>query len=195
LSRRTASRTGLLAIAYGPCSDKKWFTNEDRRMDVTVSKFSKPGPIHDVKWIPLKRYTDNRGWLVELFRNDFIDPKFHPMMAYISETKPGISRGPHEHLDQADYFCFFGPSTFKVYLWDARKESPTFGAKETREVGEKDPFALIVPAGVVHAYKNVGSVDGLVFNGANRLYAGWMKQDPVDEIRHEADANSIYKLD
>ena len=34
-----------------------------------------------------------------------------------------------------------------------------------------------------------------VFNAANRLYAGWLKQEPVDEIRHEKDANSPYQLD
>ena len=61
-----------------------------------------------------------------------------------------------EHVDQADYFCFTGPSTFRVYLWDARKDSPTHGKKEVREVGENSAYALIVPAGVVHAYKNVG---------------------------------------
>ncbi|MBX3400718.1 MAG: dTDP-4-dehydrorhamnose 3,5-epimerase family protein [Gemmataceae bacterium] len=164
-------------------------------MNVSLPKIAEPSAIHDVKWIPLKFFNDARGWLVELFRNDLIDPNFHPVMAYVSQTKPGVARGPHEHVDQADYFCFFGPSTFRVYLWDARKDSPTFGAKEVRDAGENAPYALIVPAGVVHAYRNVGDKDGLVFNGANRLYAGWLKQDPVDEIRHEKDPNSPYQLD
>jgi dTDP-4-dehydrorhamnose 3,5-epimerase len=164
-------------------------------MNVAVPKFCDPSPIRDVKWIPLKFFNDARGWLVELFRNDLIDPAYHPVMAYVSQTRPGVSRGPHEHVDQSDYFCFFGPGTFRVYLWDARPDSPSVGVKEVREVGEKLPFALIVPPGIVHAYKNVGEADGLVFNGANRLYAGWLKQDAVDEIRHEADANSKYTLD
>ena len=64
-----------------------------------------------------------------------------------------------------------------------------------RDVGEDAPYALIVPAGVVHAYKNVGGEGRVVFNAANRLYAGWLKQDPVDEIRHEANADSPYQLD
>ena len=50
-------------------------------------------------------------------------------MAYISQTLPGIVRGPHEHNDQTDYFAFIGPSDFELTLWDARAESPTFGAK------------------------------------------------------------------
>lgn len=164
-------------------------------MNVPIPKFVDACPIADVKWIPLKLYNDTRGWLAELFRNDLIDPNFHPQMAYVSMTKPDVVRGPHEHVDQADYFCFIGPSTFRVYLWDARKSSPTFGAKQEREVGENEPYALIVPAGVVHAYKNVGGKDGWVFNGANRLYAGWLKQDPVDEIRHEKDPNSPYRVE
>ncbi len=164
-------------------------------MNVSLPKIAEPCPIHDVQWIPLKRFTDSRGWLTELFRNDLIAPAFHPVMAYVSQTEPGVSRGPHEHRDQADYFCFFGPSTFRVYLWDARPDSPTYRVKQVRDVGEAAAYALIVPAGVVHAYKNVGSVPGLVFNAANRLYAGWLKQEPVDEIRHEADGASPYRLD
>ncbi|HET6575239.1 MAG TPA: dTDP-4-dehydrorhamnose 3,5-epimerase family protein [Fimbriiglobus sp.] len=163
-------------------------------MNVQLPKFAEPSPIHDVKWVPIKLFTDDRGWLAELFRNDLIDPKFQPVMAYVSLTKPGVARGPHEHADQADYFCFIGPSTFRVYLWDARHDSPTFGKKEVRDAGENNPYALIVPAGVVHAYRNVGDRDGWVFNAANRLYAGWLKQDPVDEIRHEKDADTPYKL-
>jgi dTDP-4-dehydrorhamnose 3,5-epimerase len=164
-------------------------------MNVALPKIAESCPIADVKWIPLKFYQDQRGWLTELFRNDLIDPKFHPVMAYVSMTKPGVVRGPHEHVDQADYFCFIGPSTFRVYLWDARKHSPTYQAKQVRDVGESAPYALIVPAGVVHAYRNVGDKDGWVFNAANRLYAGWLKQEPVDEIRHEANADSPYQVD
>ena len=162
---------------------------------MSASQFAERGPIHDVLWIPLKYFNDDRGWLVELFRHDQLDQKFHPVMAYVSQTKPGVARGPHEHVDQADYFCFTGPSTFRVYLWDARQGSPTAGAKEVRDVGEIAPCALIVPAGIVHAYKNIGDCDGLVFNAANRLYGGWHRKDPVDEIHHEQDLDSPYQLD
>ena len=53
----------------------------------------------------------------------------------------------------------------------------------------------VVPVGVVHAYKNVGSEVGIVLNAANRLYKGWGRKDPVDEIRHEDQADSPFKLD
>ena len=47
----------------------------------------------------------------------------------------------------------------------------------------------------MHAYKNAGDTDGWVFNGANRLYKGWNRQEPVDEIRHEEQKDSPYQLD
>jgi len=153
------------------------------------------GPIDGVIWKPLKKFHDSRGWLCELFRHDDVPAEFHPVMGYISMTEIGVARGPHEHVDQADFFCFLGPSNFKVYLWDSRAKSGTSGNKEVKIVGIDQPMALIVPAGVVHAYKNVGNEAGLVFNCPNRLYKGWGRQDPVDEIRHEEDSSSNYKLD
>lgn len=153
------------------------------------------GPIEGVIWKPLKKYPDPRGWLCELFRIDEIPEEFRPVMAYISVSHANISRGPHEHVEQADFFCFIGPSDFKVYLWDNRPQSPTYRRREVRTVGESDPAALIIPPHVVHAYRNVGGVPGVVFNCPNQLYKGQGRKEPVDEIRHEEDKNSPYKLD
>ena len=69
------------------------------------------GLIDGVQIKSLARYHDSRGWLCELFRDDDVAPEFQPVMAYQSMTMPGVARGPHEHLEQADYFCFIGPST------------------------------------------------------------------------------------
>jgi dTDP-4-dehydrorhamnose 3,5-epimerase len=155
----------------------------------------KPGPIDGVIWKPLSTYRDSRGWLCELFRHDELPAEFHPVMAYISMTQPGVARGPHEHADQADCFCFLGPSNFKVFLWDNRPASPTYRNKEVRIAGVDAPFRLVVPAGVVHAYQNVGNEQGIVFNCPNRLYKGWGKKDPVDEIRHEERGESPFRLE
>jgi len=133
--------------------------------------------------------------LTELFRNDELDQEFLPAMAYISSTNPGITRGPHEHWDQADYFCFIGPSNFKLRLWDNRKDSETFGRMMTMVLGEDNPAAVLIPAGVVHGYQNVGKVDGIVINCPNRLYAGAGRKEEVDEIRHESDGETIFRMD
>jgi dTDP-4-dehydrorhamnose 3,5-epimerase len=155
----------------------------------------KKGKIHDVTVKPLAKFLDERGWLAEMFRSDELTAEIMPVMSYISMTQPGVARGPHEHVDQTDYFCFIGPANFKVYLWDSRPSSPTYGAKQVIYAGIDFPMAVIVPPGVVHAYKNVSQECGIVFNAPNRLYAGVGKKQPVDEIRHEESATAQFDLD
>jgi dTDP-4-dehydrorhamnose 3,5-epimerase len=72
-----------------------------------------------------------------------------------------------------------------LYLWDNRAESPTFMCHEIAILAGDQPMMVLIPPGVVHAHRNVGSSAGLVINCPNRLYRGEGKQDPVDEIRHE----------
>ena len=150
----------------------------------------KEGNIEGVVLREMAVHIDKRGWLTELFREDELPQGFRPVMAYMSLTYPGITRGPHEHREQTDYFCFFG--NFTLYLWDNREDSPTFGNKMVIE--DVDRTIAIVPPGVVHAYKNSGEADGLVINLPDRLYAGWGRQEPVDEIRYEDDPESPYRI-
>ena len=155
----------------------------------------RPGEIEGVVVRDLRKFNDPRGWLCELFRHDDLDAEFFPTMAYISSTTPGVTRGPHEHVDQADLFCFLGPSNFKLRLWDNRPDSPTFRNVMTLIVGADDQKAVVIPKGVAHAYQNIGAVDGIVINCPNRLYMGEQRRDPIDEIRHEDDPETIFRMD
>lgn len=152
------------------------------------------GAIDGVVVRPLRKFVDDRGWLTELFREDEVAAEFMPVMGYVSMTAAGIARGPHEHRDQADFFAFIGPSVFRITLWDNRSSSATFMTRQVLTAGEGTPTALIIPRGVVHAYQNIGTQEGMVLNFPNRLYAGKEKKDPVDEIRHEADPATIFRL-
>ena len=153
------------------------------------------GKIEGIERRPLRKFVDERGWLSELWRTDQVDEKIRPVMTYVSQTEPGVVRGPHEHVAQTDYFCFIGPGNFKIYLWDNRPDSPTYNHEMTFVVGQDCPEALVVPEGVVHAYKNVSSVPGIVINAPNALYMGEGYKEEVDEIRHEADPDSPFKVD
>jgi dTDP-4-dehydrorhamnose 3,5-epimerase len=153
------------------------------------------GKIHDVIVKDLLKYVDDRGWLTELFRADEVEDRYLPVMEYVSMTLSGIARGPHEHVSQADYFAFIGPSNFKIYLWDNRQDSPTYMVRQVLYAGEDALRTVIVPPGVVHAYKNVGGKPGIVVNFPNALFAGKGKKSPVDEIRHETDPNTSFILD
>ena len=92
-----------------------------------------PGPIHGVIWKPLRKFHDARGWLCELFRHDELPAEFHPVMAYISETAPGVARGPRPRG--------------RVCL---KKENNDKGTKKRRQRSREDNSSLcfsLVPFG------------------------------------------------
>lgn len=166
-----------------------------QQKSATTPETFQTGEINGVVVRDLSKFNDKRGWLSELFRHDELAAEFFPAMAYISSTLPGVARGPHEHVDQADLFCFVGPSNFKLRLWDNRPKSETFRNVMTLFVGADDPKAVLIPKGVVHAYQNIGDVDGIVINCPNRLYMGEGRREPVDEIRHEDDSDTIFRME
>ena len=142
------------------------------------------GTISGCEIRSLRKFSDDRGWLAEFFRHDELTEDLHPVMGYLSLTHAGVSRGPHEHRDQTDLFLFYS-GIFQLYLWDTRKDSPTYGYRYRTEVGEANPAIVIIPPGVVHAYRNAGASDSFIINCPNRLYGGERKREPVDEIRYE----------
>jgi dTDP-4-dehydrorhamnose 3,5-epimerase len=148
-------------------------------------------------WLaPVVIHTDDRGWLGEVFRSDWCGAGLNPpVMGYVSTTLPGKVRGPHEHQQQTDWFVFLGPSDFLVVLWDNRADSPTAGMRLELKLGASSPGILIVPPGVVHGYKNIGTSAGLVLNFPDRLYRGPDRQQAVDEIRYEQQVDSRFRLE
>lgn len=143
----------------------------------------------------LPLHEDSRGWLVEIFRQDELDSVHFPVMSYISLTKAGESRGPHEHKEQTDLFCFFGFSEFKFYLWDNRIDSKTYKKSEILIIAIDMRCTIIIPPGVVHGYKNIGDSAGMIINAPNRLHAGKCKKAKVDVIRYEDDPACLFRME
>jgi dTDP-4-dehydrorhamnose 3,5-epimerase len=152
------------------------------------------GKIDGVHIQKLIVHKDERGTLTQTFRLDSLPEGLHPVMSYISYTKPGVSRGPHEHREQTDIFTFIGPGNFELYLYDNREESKTYLNKKVIIAGKDNPMLIIVPPGVVHGYRNISENElGMVVNYPDRLYRGWGGTEEVDEIRHEDIGNDFLK--
>ncbi len=141
----------------------------------------------------LKDFRDERGWLTEIYREDESD--FGPKMSYVSHTNYKQVRGPHEHKKQMDYLIFIGYGDFDLYLWDNRDGSDSYGKKEKMIVGESNKVAVIIPPGIVHGYKSLSKNGSLSINLPDKLYKGNGKKKEADEIRHEDDKNSIFKIE
>jgi len=90
----------------------------------------------------LSRHSDQRGWLLELFRQDELEQECFPVMGYLSVSYAGAIRGPHEHRHQSDLFAFVGPGNFRIYLWDNCPDSKTYGNKIILEAGQDNPITV-----------------------------------------------------
>lgn len=139
---------------------------------------------------PLIYHKDERGWLIELFRNDELLENIRPAMGYISTTFPGVTRGPHEHRHQTDLFAFLS-GQFELRLWENRPGLAEIN--ETHLLGENYPTLVLIPPGVVHVYKNISQQDAFVLNFPNQLYGGHKRSGPIDEIRYEDGSHPRFK--
>lgn len=155
----------------------------------------KKGSIEGVLIASFRKFIDERGWLAEIFRHDELPAWFRPEMSYVSVTNPGVLRGPHEHVDQADLFCWVGPGDFKLTLWDNRADSPTYLNRMEVAMGGNNPGYALIPKGVVHCYRCISAEPGLVINCPDRMFMGEGKLLPIDEIRHEDDPESPFVKD
>ena len=152
------------------------------------------GEIKGVVVCKLTKALDSRGWLAELFRNDGLSEEFFRQWPTSPRPIPA-SRVGLMSTSIKRTCSVLSVHRISSSVWDNRKESETFGFVSTVVVGEDNPASVIVPAGVVHAYQNVGPVEGIVINCPNRLYRGPGRKEEIDEIRHESDPGTIFRMD
>ena len=130
---------------------------------------SKQPPIHDVKTKSLRLIPDERGWLMEILRNDEA-PLFAKFgQVYVSATYPGVVKAWHYHQKQVDNFvCVAG--MVKLVLVDTRPDSPTSGAINEFFLGNQNPMLVQVPNLVYHGWKCISPEIALVVNVPTEPY-------------------------
>jgi dTDP-4-dehydrorhamnose 3,5-epimerase len=133
--------------------------------------------LHDLKIIPLHSHCDARGRVMEILRRD--DPHFHGFgQAYFSTIYPGVVKAWHAHLKQHDAMTAI-KGMCRIGLFDDRPNSPTQGQAQEVVTGEFHPLLLIIPPGVFHGFKAIGTAETLLVNLPSEPYN---PQEP-DELR------------
>ena len=141
--------------------------------------------IDGVKLKKLKVIPDERGFLMEMLRDD--DEFFQKFgQVYLTVAYPGVVKGWHYHRKQTDHFvCVKG--MLKVALYDDRQGSPTRGQVNEFFLGEQNPALLVIPKGVLHGMKGVGVEPALLINVPDQVYD---YADP-DEFRVPPHDNTV----
>jgi dTDP-4-dehydrorhamnose 3,5-epimerase len=155
----------------------------ERTLGSVIRTLQSAGLIADVILHPLQVFPDDRGFFAELARlgSAGIAEKMTPSSErhiQISTTLsyPGTIKAIHYHYEQTDLWASIGGMT-QVILYDLRLESPTFGAINTLYVGQFQPWEILIPAGVAHGYKVIGSTPAQLVYFTDRYY------NPEDEGR------------
>ncbi len=141
--------------------------------------------IDGVKTKKLRVIPDERGRLMEILRAD--DEMFRKFgQVYITTVYPGVTKAWHYHRVQYDNMtCVHG--TAKLVLYDARKDSKTFGEVNEFFIGEHNPMIVQFPPGVYHGFKGVGQREAIIVNMPTEVY----DYDKPDEFRVDPHKNDI----
>lgn len=133
----------------------------------------------------LKRHADERGFLMEMLRND--DDVFSQFgQTYISMNYPGVIRAWHFHKKQDDlWVCVKG--MIKTVVYDYREGSRTYGEVNEFFMGDNNPILLKIPVGTMHGYKTVGVEPSLLINYPTEVY----NPKQPDEFREPWNSPSI----
>lgn len=107
--------------------------------------------IAGVYVVELQQWPDPRGRFVETYRREWIPGAREMVQGNRSESKPGVLRGLHYHLRQADYWYAVRGRMF-VALYDFRASSPTVGNVLTLEMGDGNERGVYIPPGVAHGF-------------------------------------------
>ena len=125
--------------------------------------------IDGIVRIPLQRYADDRGWLMELRRESLL-PK-PTVQTNVSFSRQGVIRGLHYHeRGQDDLFCCLQGTARVVVL---NRET---GVTYTEDIGDENPVALYIPGRYAHGFE---ALTDLIF-----CYHVTEEYDPADPDEH-----------
>lgn len=136
--------------------------------------YAKAAPIEGVRTLPLRRFTDDRGFFFEIFRTgashpagreltEFFDGAPAAQMNYSVVDADRHVKGLHYHLKQDDIWFFPPPSKAKVVLLDVRKASPSLGRTQVVVAGGGQDVLIRIPAGVAHGYRPLTNPCALLY--------------------------------
>jgi dTDP-4-dehydrorhamnose 3,5-epimerase len=139
--------------------------------------------ISGVRVEPMALHTDDRGFFAELARlgskgiaAEMIAASGREIQISTTLTYPGTIKAIHYHYHQTDLWMPIS-GMLQVFLCDMRRSSPTFSLINTLYVGLLRPWELLIPPGVGHGYKVLGTQPAQLVYVTDRYY------NPEDEGR------------
>ena len=145
--------------------------------------------IAGVRISPYTVFPDDRGYFLEIARlGQGLPAAFPTGSTQISAalSYPGAVKAFHYHLYQTDCWVPLD-GMLQIALVDLRPDSTTYGVRNTIYIGAHRRWQILVPPGIAHGYKVIGTAPAMLVYLTDRFY------DPQDEGRIPYDdANICY---
>lgn len=136
-----------------------------------------------------ERFEDERGWFMEIIREDAFGVSF--VQGNHSHSRAGVLRGLHYHAKQSDaWYIVSGQAQVGIADLRTRSDHPT---AITLDMSGDDPTVLYIPPGVAHGFLAVTELDliywvthyfdntdehGVAWNDP-MLSVAWKTTDPI----------------
>lgn len=137
---------------------------------------------------PFPLWPDDRGYFLEVVRLGQGMPSSFPVestQVSAALSYSGTIKAFHFHRYQTDFWVP-AKGMFQVVLVDLRVGSNTFGQRNTLFVGQLRPWQILIPPGVAHGYKVIGTEPAMLVYVTDRFY------NPADEGRISYDDFAIH---
>ena len=128
---------------------------------------------------PIPLWPDDRGHFLEVLRvGQGLAGSYPPETSQVSATltRPGVIKAFHHHQHQYDCWTVVN-GMLQIALVDLRRNSKTFGQRNTLYVGTMRPWQVLIPPGVAHGYKVISGEPAMLVYVTSRFY------NPADELR------------
>ncbi|MFI5057721.1 MAG: dTDP-4-dehydrorhamnose 3,5-epimerase family protein [Candidatus Acidiferrales bacterium] len=162
-----------------------------RGLGTIISRLDSPDLIDGVVVEPMQVHPDDRGFFAELARLGsqgiaarMVADGRRQIQISTTLTYPGTIKAIHYHYEQTDLWAPIA-GMLQVFLYDMRRGSKTFGLINTLYVGQLRPWEILIPSGVGHGYKVLGTQPAQLVYFTDRFY------NPKDEGRLSYDHPDI----
>ena len=140
--------------------------------------------IDGVVKIPLKRFNDEGGSMIELMRlpqpaEALADFKLEQMNYSVLE--PGVVKAFHVHRGQTDVWFVPPEDRVLLILADQREGSASLDVVQRIVLGDGNASMIVIPPGVAHGCRNIGADPARIIYYTDRLFSA--DPDHCDEGR------------
>ena len=154
--------------------------NAQAEAQLRLQKYGASRGIDGVARVPLRRFNDAGGSMMELLRLPSAPPEglegFDLAQLNYSVLHPGVIKAFHLHRRQTDVWFVPPEDRLLLVLADLRDGSPSEGVRVSWMLGDGRHELVRIPPGVAHGCRNLGPESARILYFTDRLFS----PDPAD---------------